>query len=123
MSERNFRIRLLNLDLNGPALNKRRSQRHRAHLSCNYSDGIRSFREVNEFTFDAFFGAARKAQSALRGVEKKPSMRFLAGDGHNAKVSYGIFSPSQSNGKGLSPQIETTSAHHFSRSGEGRGVE
>lgn len=77
MSERNFRIRLLSLDridLLGQAWQPTAQSTLKA---CNYSDGIRSLREVNEFTFDAFFGAAGMAQTALRGVEKKPSMQRL----------------------------------------------
>ena len=125
-SERNFCIGLFGLDrmdLLGQAWQPTAQSTPKA---CNYTDRIRSFREVNEFTFDVFLvphGRRRVPCAAWRKSLHYNGLRGFWRAMDTMLKSRMVFPPSQSNGKGLSPQIETVSAHHFSHRGEGRGVE
>jgi hypothetical protein len=94
VSERNFRIRLFRLD-RIDLVEAWQPTAQSTLKACNYSDRIRSLREVNEFTFDAFSvlrGTHRVSFSALgKKAFHTTIYAIIGGDGHNAKVSYGVF--------------------------------
>jgi hypothetical protein len=81
VSERNFRIRLFRLD-RIDLVEAWQPTAQSTLKACNYSDRIRSLREVNEFTFDAFSVLRGTHRVSFSALGKKPSiqrfMRLLA---------------------------------------------